>query len=597
MKIWFAAIAVATAAACGNAGERTNGSAVAAGGSTNFAGSGGRAQAGASGDGGPVLEVFDKDGGTACERVVEFEAVTLEEPPPFDVIIVADHSDSLSWSKDDLARGLATLLTNLRGRDVRLFVLTPTQYGASTEAAEPWLSSAPLISWKDPVTGQPYPNAMTEYHAECTDANAVAVACPDARPPSGTTLTVEGHWDFRMPDPVAEISRDMTEAELTATTQAVSNAILGLGGGGAQVEQPVCTLARYVHQDPSVLPEHAVFLVISDEDDTTDGRSCLVGHTTSFGVGEMITTCYSDCDEYHYNMTADGPGRLSFQFDCVPVDDFGTPFPELAEHRTSFSGGGGCAPVGTQPCTQDELDRNAIYCEPGSVAMNCTATCPESSRTTCFLTRSDDRPICSTSFQEGGTTYANFADYCSQTHGLTGWDDCQEHGYTRTQNGGSGGSFVPHRLVTAVDTQQLIRSFQSKATDVFGPNGYKVQTILLDPAFPCEPQMGQSYGTNLRELASSPEDVFAICEPYDKALTGVEGFAASLIQTEYPLVLERDEQVISVRVTDRDGRQRELALGTFQHDADAGVLTFRPGALSANDTALDVEVAADCRPR
>src|SRR5262252_6915161 len=48
-------------------------------------------------------EAFD----AGCRRDVSLKAVTFGKPPPFDVVIVADNSDSLSWSRDDLSSGLA----------------------------------------------------------------------------------------------------------------------------------------------------------------------------------------------------------------------------------------------------------------------------------------------------------------------------------------------------------------------------------------------------------------------------------------------------------------------------------------------------------
>lgn len=586
----LAAIAALWMIACGQSGGSSGRSMGGPG--TGGAGTAGAPSAGAPNAGGRLLET-SAGGSTACERVVEFQALTLAEPPPFDVIIVADHSDSLSWSRDDLARGLATLLDNLKGRDVRVFVLTPTQYGASTEAAEPWLWGSALISWKDPVTGTAYPNPMTEYGADCTTLAGVPIACPEQDPGPGADLIVEGHWDFQMPAPVAVIQRGMTDAELTEATAAVSSAILGLGGGGAQVEQPLCTLGRYVTQSRDLLPEHAVFLVISDEDDTTDGRGCLVGHTTSYAPGNSLTECATDCDEYRASMSTSGGMSASYGLDCVPVDDFGTPFPDEAVHRSFFTSGA-CTNPNPHDCSELELVTAARQCAPGSVVQNCTAQCATGSRS-CLLTRTENTNLCSQSFEEQGVTYANFRDYCSQTTGLGDWNNCYFRGFNRIE--GPPGGMVPHRLVTATDTQQLIDHFHRQAENAFGTDGYKVQAIILDPAFPCQRAAGQSYGTNLRKLASSPEDVFAICEPYDRALTSVEGFAQELIQTEYPLVIESDEEVTSVEVIDRDGERRSLPPGSFDHDPDAGLLTLSAAALTAGDAALDVEIIADCRPR
>jgi hypothetical protein len=50
-------------------------------------------------------------GDGACSRTVSLRGVTIARPVPFDVVIVADNSDSLSWSRDSLSAGLANLLS------------------------------------------------------------------------------------------------------------------------------------------------------------------------------------------------------------------------------------------------------------------------------------------------------------------------------------------------------------------------------------------------------------------------------------------------------------------------------------------------------
>src|SRR5512143_2178972 len=48
-----------------------------------------------SGGYGGAMEEAD----AGCRRDVSFTAVTVGAPPPFDLVIVADNSDSLSWSR------------------------------------------------------------------------------------------------------------------------------------------------------------------------------------------------------------------------------------------------------------------------------------------------------------------------------------------------------------------------------------------------------------------------------------------------------------------------------------------------------------------
>src|SRR5690606_13300305 len=92
-------------AGCGDTSPRA-----AAGTGNEPAGSGG-AGAGAGSAAaatGAVVSVGQGDAGAdgQCQREVTLEGVTLSAPEPFDLVIVADHSASLAWSRDELAAGL-----------------------------------------------------------------------------------------------------------------------------------------------------------------------------------------------------------------------------------------------------------------------------------------------------------------------------------------------------------------------------------------------------------------------------------------------------------------------------------------------------------
>jgi hypothetical protein len=150
-------------------------------------------------------------------------------------------------------------------------VLTTTQYGASSKVAvSPW-DEKPLVTWKDSVTGAPYANPMTEYRQSCTNGKGAAIACPTTLLGIHDTgiFTLEGTWQFQMPPPVAAITPQMTVAQLQAQQKKIADAVLALGGGGAQQEQPICTLSRYLAQKPEALPKNVVFVVLTDEDDTS----------------------------------------------------------------------------------------------------------------------------------------------------------------------------------------------------------------------------------------------------------------------------------------------------------------------------------------
>src|SRR6478609_8370423 len=214
-------------------------------------------------------------GAQKCTRVETISALAIERPEPFDVVIVADHSGSLSWSRDSLSAGLKNLLAYAHGQQVRFFVLTPTQYGASSEAA--WSgSTGSLVVWKDPVTNKPYSHAITEYKQVCTDINGAPFDCAKRDQMQGKGISVKGSWEFQMPEPIAAITPDMTAAQITEQQQKIADGILALGSDGAQTEQPICTLNRYIAQSSAVLPKPAVFMILPDEDESWPPGQCLL---------------------------------------------------------------------------------------------------------------------------------------------------------------------------------------------------------------------------------------------------------------------------------------------------------------------------------
>lgn len=108
------------------------------------------------------------------------------------MVIVADNSDSLSWSRDSLAAGLKNLLVRVHGEEARFFVLTATQYGASSQAAVSPITGQELVRWHEPVSGAPYSNPMTTYTQQCADGQGTTAKCP--------TLLIETDFPLDLDD-------------------------------------------------------------------------------------------------------------------------------------------------------------------------------------------------------------------------------------------------------------------------------------------------------------------------------------------------------------------------------------------------------------
>lgn len=600
------AVASALVMACGSTERGPSGTD--AGADTGWGGSGystgavaGRSggSAGESGGAGGSLPPPPMDGGTPdpeCQREVSLEAVTLGEPLPFDLIIVADHSDSLAWSRDELSRGLDELLTRVEGRSVRIFVLTPTQYGASSAAAIRPLQNEPVVPWRDPDTGEPYENAMTSYSQVCTNPDGATIDCPSPLGPD--PYRVQGQWTFEMPDPIAELKPDMTDAEFAVQRDTVSEAILAIGGSGSPLEQPLCTLGRYISQDPSRLPEHAVFLLISDEDDVSTPDECVVsftGEVRSSRNENGTSPCSSDCDAYRFSMTGDSLSK-GYDITCAAFDDR----QELIEgseepHHASQSGLTSCDEVQPGPCSDADRQSLEWVCETGKVITSCSVECSVYSGAQCKV----DLPeagvdACTDSFSHQGRTWQNLAEYCA-TRG-TGFRDCTGGGVYIQYSESLGGSSSTQGLTPGSTAADLGRYFRTTAHTRFAPEAYLVEAIVFEPAFSCSLGSGQSYATNLVEFVNDPSRVFPLCESYAPALDGIFDFAQALIQTSFSLELEDDEDVTAVIVVDRAGVERALAAGDYDYDRSTKVLTVARNAIHATDATLRVEVTSDCRP-
>jgi hypothetical protein len=548
-----------------------------------------------TGDTGPGQE----DGG--CSRSVSLRGVTIAQPVPFDVVIVADNSDSLSWSRDSLSAGLRNLLSRVHGHEARFFVLTTTQYGKSSQAAVSPFTNEGLVSWKDSVSGAAYLNEVTTYGVTCVDGKGAPTTCPKQRT-YDVAFTLTGTWQFQMPAAVAAITADMDDAAIAVQQKRIADAILALGGGGSQQEQPICTLLRYIGQSASALPKHAVFVVLTDEDDTSPPDVCLGGYEAVQQVSatRTVTTCTSNCTEYQYGMSKPAE-EVHIDFLCVPVDDKGTAHPERATPGTLVTKPiAQCKSETTGACSDDELKKAGIECGAGTQVKDCTRACGVSTGSFyCSLSRTDDKiDLCTQPFDEGGVRYTNLADYCSQKSSSgPGWGSCRKDGWKDLPVDGSSASYWETKkpLVTARSTADMIATFKSSADRLIGKGNWSVEAIVLDPSFTCPVNPGQSYATNLRTLASSANDVFPLCQDYAPAVERIASFADYLVQITFPLDLDKYEAVDSVLVIDKKGVQRTVPDTGYEYDRTAKLLRFTTGVLTAQDESLSVNVARYCQ--
>lgn len=581
-------------AACGSSretGGRGNS------GETGLGAAGSASTSSSGGQSGAVTVTVSQAGmAPGCRRDVSLTAVTLNEPAPFDLVIVADHSESLAWSKDELSSGLRELLTNVRGRGVRVFLLTPTQYGASSAVAQRPLLGQPVVPWADPATGVAYEDAMTTYSQVCTAPDGATIECPNPLGPD--PYSVVGKWSFSMPEAVAVLTADMSDSEFEAVEESLADRILSIGGTGSPFEQPLCTLSRYISQDPSLLPEHAVFLLISDEDDVSVPSECLVGFTGHVKVSKNengSSPCSSDCDAYRFRMTGNTHYKNT-SFTCAAFDDIGNRVPGSEVTKSSSQGPlNSCDGIDSGPCTEEEQQKASAFCESGTEVVSCTRECATLNEIVCSVDLRDPTvDACTSSFSMDGRSYENLAAYCA-TRG-SGWRDCTGSGiniqYSQSLSGGSS----TQSLMQGTTTAAIGEYFRTKAESVFKPEAYRVEAIGFQPSFSCKLGTGQSHALNIAKFVGDESLLFPLCESYAPALEGVLDFARALIQTEYELALEEDEDVTAVVIIDQSGHERELPKTAYIYDRDTGVLTISRDTLQSLDAKLRVEVTSDCRP-
>ncbi len=549
----------------------------------------------------PIVTISDAGG---CERQVVYSDLVLEEPPPFDVVIVADNSGSISWSRDDLSAGLSTLLDEVHGRNVRFFVLTPTQYGADSALLERTTGLAP-VQHSDPATGQPYSPAMTTYSQRCTDLLGVDIDCPSSPDAPPAQYVLNGTFDFFMPPPVAAITQDMTHSEIAEQQRRIADAVLELGATGAPYEQPLCTLGRYVSQPEGLLPERVVFVVISDEDDVSDPKECLTGYELERrSLEDAPPPSCSDCKVMRYYASSSYVQPRT-EYRCVPTDDTGQPLPELAvESFVSYSAAAACDREGNE-CDEQELATVARYCGAGVVIEKCEHVCADEVAGCTLELPEDVTDACSQPFTHLGVPYDNHVEYCNQRYQWGDFGDCVSmlsdplpadatsptlHSFPRPRTLLTGTSNV------TLPTSALADHFVDGAEAAFGTGNYFVESIVFDERFACAPRAGQSPAPLLASVASSEDDVFAICDAYAPALQRINAFAQSSLRTEYPLKLRVRETIEAVVITDVGGGTRSLASTEYEYDDVASVLRLQRDAITGADRSLNVELAVHCGP-
>jgi hypothetical protein len=338
-----------------------------------------------------------------------------------------------------------------------------------------------------------------------------------------------------------------------------------------------------------------VFLVISDEDDIGKPADCLAGFSGSLEAvtSEQTTPCTSNCDAYRYTMTSDSDWR-TFALTCAAFDDVGNRIPGTDKSTQVNQAVPSCNGIVNGPCTAVESADAARFCDQGLKPVSCNRSCWHGLATCSVDLPNASVDACTQPFTKDGMRYDNLAHYCAARGGT--WRDCTSSGIHVMTSMSLRGGFSPTSLMSGATTADVGTYFISHADSNFGAGHYLVEAIVLDPAFSCTLGPGQSYATNVAKMVGDRSHLFPLCQPYAPALNGAFGFAQSLIQTQFSIMLANDEHVTAVVVVGKDGSERKLAAGLFHYDASTHMLTVERSALMVTDSTLRVEITSDCRP-
>jgi hypothetical protein len=281
-------------------------------------------------------------------------------------------------------------------------------------------------------------------------------------------------------------------------------------------------------------------------------------------------------------------------FTCSAYDDMGQQIPGT-DMMSWYNLGAqaNCDGIEPGPCTEEEAAQIQEFCDSGLLVSSCERECA-TQEFPCRVELPAPTDACNGPFEYGGQTYANLASYCADQG--SDWQKCVGGGLTIQYETSFSGGYRQENLMPGENTDALGSYFKAGAQAAFGIGKYLLEAIVFDPSFSCTLGSGQSYATNLVRTIDDPTHVFSLCESYAPALAGVLDFAQALIQTEFSLSLEDDEQVTAVIVISETGAERTLSPMDYTFDETTQVLSIRPMAIAATDSDLRVEVTSDCRP-
>ena len=343
------------------------------------------------------------------------------------------------------------------------------------------------------------------------------------------------------------------------------------------------------------MPKNAVFLLISDEDDVSQPKDCLLSYESELKnsrVEQSASACSSGCDTYRYTMQMTRRWQR-LPFTCAAFTDTGTRI--AGTDKSSWYNLGACDAMNPGTCTAAERATVQGFCDSGLTLAECTRECA-SQESTCRVDLPDGRVnACTESFSYNGKTWDNLATYCGVQGSAMG--ACSGGGVKLQYTESRSGTYSQVNLTPGTtNTADIGNYFKTTAAKAFASGGYLLEGILFDPSFSCTLGSGQSYATNLAGFIADKSHLFPLCESYAPALDGVLGFAQTLIQTEFKLELEDDEHVSDVIIVGKDNAERKLPVAAFQFDAATGTLTVDPASIRATDINLRVEITSECRP-
>lgn len=548
--------------------------------------------------------------------------VNPAQPKKLEVYFIVDNSTSLRDNREMLGNGMATFVEAMKGMDVQYKVYTTE----STALAASYAFPHEMLEGSENFDFAPGRYAMHDG----TFMDTMFSWAPD-KPATGSykswTSKMQLKKDFAEQSGL-NLNQTHDQTDLTAIktglTQALVNAETVAGGSA---EAGLCTLARILYDTgpnaPVAIGENALFVILSDEDDSSF-QQYGSGHKVCMGdVGVLEKTTKDEtvwCDSS--KETCEG-ANLYIRYPYIEATvvarlSMGDSVYQTGDNVVCSSANGACGAAGaTRACSAAELPTNGWTidsCEVRNIYSLKEVYLP------LYKTKSPGNVVpdlCSNrdaSFKHDGTTFSNVRDFMQRAGDLAAdqipadlsTPSCDMSNFKSvngvypafkilasdmpfTQSNGINQKFL-------AETQLLYQKIPSRLRELYGKKGYGLFSVIHDKpkdttaGCTMDPSSG-SYGTNYKSVqtaSDTPGNLFSVCESdYSTSVKDMAIRAKQIVKDSF--ILEdfdsNLEMIYSVKI-EREGNS--IPVSASDYGLVGKSLQFRSGLVTAGDNILVV---------